>query len=144
MNRTYSIIFSFIAILLFVLLFFLIKNIKLVKVRQVLVYINGFALIISIFTLVVFYINIDPDVQFRDEKILFINKENRNEKIIKQYDINWKTNEKLFQNNYVKDFWIFRIYKYYRIDTLDLDKKKWQKYNGINQVERKMPIKTEI
>jgi len=125
MNRTYSLIFGIISILLCVLLFFLIKNIQTGKTRRILTFINGLGLIISFITLFVFYKNIDPDIQFRDSKVLYVNKQNSNEKIIRQFDVNWKTNKKEFQNNIVEDIGIFRIYKSYGIDTLKLDK-KWK------------------
>jgi hypothetical protein len=125
MNRTYSVIFGLTSILLSVLLFFLIKNIQTGKIRRILTFINGFGLIISSITLFVFYKNIDPDIQFKDYKVLYVNKQNSNEKIIRQFDVNWKTNEKEFQNNVVEDFGIFRIYKSYGIDTLKLDA-KWK------------------
>ena len=125
MNRNYSIIFGLISILLCVLLFILIKDISNGKIRRIFTFISGLGLIASILTLFVFYKNIDPDVQFRDSEILFVNKQNPNEKIIRQFDVNWKTNEKEFINNHVKDFGIFRIYKSYGIDTLNLDE-KWK------------------
>jgi len=127
MNRTYSVVFGLLSILLSILLFFLIKNVQSNTFKGILFFLNGLVLIISILTSLVFYTNIDPDVQFRDSKILFVNKENHNEKIIEQYDVNWKTNEKLFQNNQVENFGIFRLYKHYRIDTLKIDKEKWKK-----------------
>ena len=137
MNRAYSQIFGFTSILLTILLFFLIKNVQSGKVRRILIFINGLALISSVLTLFVYYKNIDPDIQFRDSKILFVNKDNSNEKIIEQYDVNWKTNEKLFQNNQIENFWIFRIYKHYGIDTLNLNKKKWKKVKQeINIIKR--------
>ena len=85
-------------------------------------FVNGLGFIASILTLFVFYKNIDPDVQYRDSQILFVNRQNPNEKIIRQFDVNWKTNKKYFINNQVEDFGIFRIYKSYGIDTLNLDK----------------------
>lgn len=88
-------------------------------------FINGIGLLTSVLTLFVFYNNIDPDVQFRDSEVLFVNKQNPNEKIIRQFDINWKTNEKEFMNNHIKDIGIFRIYKSYGIDTLNLNG-KWK------------------
>ena len=125
LNRTYSVVFGLTSILLCILLFFLIKNIRNGKTRRILNFINGIGLIASILTLFVFYKNIDPDVQFRNSGILFVSQQNTNEKIIRQFDINWKTNEKEFINNHVVDFGIFRVYKAYGIDTLNLDK-KWK------------------
>lgn len=125
MNRNYSIIFGFVSISLCVLLFFLIKTIQIGIARRILNFINGIGLFISFITLFVFYKNIDPDIQFRDFKVLHLNKQNPNEKIIKQYSVNWKTNEKEFQNNIVEDFGIFRIYKSIGIDTLKLNE-KWK------------------
>lgn len=125
MNRNYSVIFGFISISLCVLLFFLIKNIQTGKTRRILTFINGIGLFISFITLFVFYKNIDPDIQFRDFKVLYVNKQNPNEKIVKQYFVNWKTNEKEFHNNIVEDFGVFRIYKSSGIDTLKLNE-KWK------------------
>jgi hypothetical protein len=125
MNRKYSVIFGLTSVLLCVLLFILIKDISNGKTRRILIFINGLGLLASFLTLFVFYKNIDPDVQFRDSEILFVNKLNPNEKIIRQFDVNWKTNEKEFMNNHVKDIGIFRIYKSYGIDTLNLNK-KWK------------------
>ena len=125
MNRTYSVIFGWTSISLCGLIFFLIKDVKNGKTRRILTFINGIGFIVSVLTLFVFYKNIDPDVQFRDSEILFVNRENPNEKIIRQFDVNWKTNEKEFINNQVVDFGIFRIYKSYGIDTLNLNN-KWK------------------
>ncbi|MBB6464113.1 hypothetical protein [Flammeovirga kamogawensis] len=82
---------------------------------------NTFGLIISISTLFIFYNNIDPNVQFRDSEVLYVNNDNPNEKIIRQYDINWKTNKKEFFNNHVLDIGFFRIYKSYGIDIHKLN-----------------------
>jgi len=125
MNRKYSVIFGLISIMLCILLFILIKDIRNGKIRRILSFINGIGLLTSVLTLFVFYNNIDPDVQFRDSEVLFVNKQNPNEKIIRQFDINWKTNEKEFMNNHIKDIGIFRIYKSYGIDTLNLNG-KWK------------------
>lgn len=125
MNRTFSMVFGLISAILCILLFILIKNIENRKTHSILSFINILGLIASFLTLFVFYNNIDPDVQFRDSEILFINRQNPNEKIIRQSYVNWKTNEKEFINNHVKDIGIFRVYKSYGIDTLNLDK-KWK------------------
>ena len=88
-------------------------------------------LFIAIVNLIFYSAKIDPNIQFSDSEVLFINKENPNKRIVRQYYVNWKTNEKIFQNNEVTNYGIFRIYQSYQIDTLNLDK-KWNKNNSNN------------
>ena len=128
-NRVYGIIFGILSSTLFLLLFWIIKDIKSEKIKQLLIFINGFALIFAIGNLAVYYAKIDPDIQYRDYKTLYINKNNTDEKIVSQYDVNWKTLKKEYQNNHVADYGIFRIYKSYRIDTLKLNMDNWKKPN---------------
>lgn len=125
MNRTYGVVFGVLSTSLFVLLFWRIKHIATKKSKKLFIVINMLMLLFAFGNLVTYSLKIDPDVQLKDYKILFINKENRNEKIICQYDVNWKTNEKVFLNNYIEDFWIFRLFKKYNIDTLNLEE-KWK------------------
>ena len=126
MNRIYGVIFGYLSSILFILLFWIIKEIKSKGTKQLLNLMNGFMLFLAIGNLVVYSAKIDPDVQFKDAKILYVNELNPDEKIISQYDVNWKTNEKQFQNNHVENFGVFRIYKSYAIDTLNLEQ-KWKK-----------------
>jgi len=126
MNRTYGVTFGILSSILFLLLFWAINGIQAKEIKPFLYFLNGFMLVFVIGNLVVYSNRIDPDVQFKDYEILYINKLNPREKIISQYNVNWKTNEKEFQNNHVVDIGIFRIYKSYGIDTLYL-KRKWKK-----------------
>jgi hypothetical protein len=127
MNRTYGVTFGILSSTLFLLLFWIIKDIKSDKIRQFLIFINGLVLIFAIGNLAVYSAKIDPDIQFRDFKTLYVNKQNPNEKIVSQYYVNWKTLEKQYQKNYVADYGIFRIYRSYGIDTLNLNMEKWKK-----------------
>ncbi len=129
MNRAYGITFGILSSTLFLLLFWTIRHIKSEKIKQFLIFINGFALIFALGNLAVYSAKIDPDIQYRDYKTLYINKENDNEKIVSQYDVNWKTLEKEYQFNHVTDYGIFRIYKSYRIDTLNLRIEDWKRKN---------------
>ncbi len=133
MNRTYGVTFGFISSILFLLLFWIIKGIQSKETKQLLLFINGFMLVFAIGNLAVYSAKIDPDIQFKDSGILYVNELNPGEKIISQYYVNWKTNEKEFQNNHVEDIGIFRIYKTYGIDILNL-KQKWKKKTLHNTV----------
>jgi hypothetical protein len=131
MNRIYGVIFGVLSSILFLLLFWVINEIKYEKVKVILIFLNGFMLFIAVVNLIFYSAKIDPNIQFRDSEVLFINKENPNKRIVRQYYVNWKTNEKIFQNNEVTNYGIFRIYQSYQIDTLNLDK-KWNKNNSNN------------
>ncbi|MBL4642389.1 MAG: hypothetical protein JKY44_02235 [Flavobacteriaceae bacterium] len=133
MNRTYGVTFGILSFILFLLLFWAIKDIQAKEIKPLLYFMNGFMLVFAIGNLVVYSKKIDPDIQFKDYEILYVNKLNPREKIISQYDVNWKTNEKEFQNNHVVDIGIFRLYKSYGIDTLSL-KQKWKKKTLHNNV----------
>lgn len=125
-NRVYGITFGFISSILFLILFWIINEIKIKGLKIFLIFTNGFLLFFAIGNLTFYYFKIDPDIQFRDSKVLFINELNPNEKIISQYYVNWKTNQKKHQNNRIENIWVFRYYKSYNIDTLNLEK-NWRK-----------------
>ncbi len=127
MNRAYGVAFGISSTTLFFLLFWIIKEIKSYVMKISLFFINGFALIFAIGNLAVYYAKIDPDIQYRDYKTLYVNKENTDEKILRQYNVNWKTLKYEYQNNQVEDYGIFRYYKFYRVDTLKLHKNKWKR-----------------
>lgn len=133
MNRNYGVTFGFLSSILFFLLFWIIKDIKSEKIKQFLIFTNAFLLIFAIGSLFVYSKKIDPDIQFKDSEILYVNEQNTDEQIISQFDVNWKTNEKEFQNNHIENIGFFRIYKKYNIDTLNLEK-KWKKKTLYNTV----------
>jgi len=126
LNRIYGIFFHVISISLFGLLFLKIKELKQRLIRRILLFVNIIVFFLAIIDLPLYIMKIDPDIQYYDSKILYVNSLNNDEKIVRQYLINWKTNEKIYMNNHVKDVGYIRIFKTFNIDTMNL-KKEWIK-----------------
>jgi len=124
MNRAYGVTFGILSSTLFLLLFWIIKDLKSKKTKELLILSNGITLFFALGNLTVYSARVDPDIQFKDFQTLYISKQEPNEKIVNQYYVNWKTLEKQYENNHVIDYGVFRIYKSYRIDTLNLNMTK--------------------
>jgi len=128
-NRAFGIFFNIFCILFSVLLFLKIRTIK-NKFTNIILYVLNFIFLLG--ALLNFYIysnKIDPQTQFFDIATIYRNKSQKNDKIISQYYVNWKSNKPVPTNNRVYDFGPFRYFIEYDIDTLKIDKKEWVKEN---------------
>jgi hypothetical protein len=111
LNRIFGIAFNLLSILMFVLLFFEINKIVNKILKIILLNLNSIFLFIAIVNLPMYISQIDPEIQYYDEKVLLINPKNHSERLIRQYYINWKSNEKIYSNNLVNEFSCFRYIK---------------------------------
>ncbi len=127
LNRGFGTFFNIFCVLFSVLLFLKIRTIK-NKVMTIICAILNFTFMLGV--LINFYIysnKIDPQTQFFDISTIYRHKSQKNDKIISQYYVNWKTNKHIPTNNRVYDFGPFRYFIEYDIDTLKLDTKEWVK-----------------
>lgn len=69
---------------------------------------------------------LDPEVQYYDVEVKYLNKENKFKRTINQYRVNWKTNEKIYLENKVYDIGPFRYFIEYDIDSSKLNN-EWKK-----------------
>lgn len=81
-------------------------------------------LLIAMLSLAFYLMKIDPQTQYHDVEIIYYNNENKFDRIIYQYYVNWKTNEKVFRENRIYDIGPFRYFIEYNVDTSDL-KDNW-------------------
>ncbi len=128
-NRAFGTFFNIFCILFSVILLLKIRTIK-SKLINVICAVLNFVFMLG--TLINFYIysnKIDPQTQFFDIVTIYRNKNQKNDKIISQYYVNWKTNKPIPTNNRIYDFGPFRYFIEYDIDTLEIGKKEWVKEN---------------
>lgn len=97
---------------------------------NIILYVLNFIFLLGVLLNFYIYSNkIDPQTQFFDIATIYRNKSQKNDKIISQYYVNWKSNKPVPTNNRVYDFGPFRYFIEYDIDTLKIDKKEWEKEN---------------
>jgi hypothetical protein len=128
-NRAFGISFNVFCVLFSILLFLKIRT---VKNKWMVIFCSVLNYIFLFGTLLNFYIysnKIDPQTQFFDIATIYRNKSQKNDKIISQYYVNWKSNKPVPTNNRIYDFGPFRYFVEYNIDTLEIDKRKWVKEN---------------
>lgn len=128
-NRGFGISFNVFCVLFSILLFLKIRT---VKNKWMVIFCSVLNYIFLFGTLLNFYIysnKIDPQTQFFDIATIYRNKSQKNDKIISQYYVNWKSNKPVPTNNRVYDFGPFRYFVEYDIDTLEIDKREWVKEN---------------
>lgn len=124
-NRVFGTFFYAFCILFSIQLFL---KIRIIKNEWISIFCSVLNFVFLLGTLLNFYSysnKIDPQTQFFDIAIIYSNKSQKNDKIISQYYVNWKTNKHILTYNRVYDFKPFRYFIKYDIDTLQLDKKKW-------------------
>jgi hypothetical protein len=125
-NNCYRFSFFILSIILFFNLFFIIYRIKQLKYSLGLYFINGVLFLGSIFIAPLIIFGADPEVdqyEFFDDKILYVNPENKNDKIIAQHSFDWKTREEQYWNNHVIEYGVLRYYKEYKLVGKEFDKK---------------------
>jgi hypothetical protein len=126
-NRGFGISFNVFCVLFSILLFLKIRT---VKNKWMVIFCSVLNYIFLFGTLLNFYIysnKIDPQTQFFDIATIYRNKSQKNDKIISQYYVNWKSNKPVPTNNRVYDFGPFRYFVEFDIDTLEIDKREWVK-----------------
>ncbi|WP_312825739.1 hypothetical protein [Epilithonimonas sp.] len=126
LNRIFGVFFNIFFIYTCLII---IKNTKLldnVYLKYAILILNGLFLFISLINLPLYLLKIDPQVQYFDIETLYYSKENKFDKIEKQYYVNWKNNLKDTIVNNVSDFGPFRKFNEYDVDINKLDS-KWQK-----------------
>jgi hypothetical protein len=127
LNRTFGFFFNLFCVVFSVLLFLKIRTIKNKGMTIICAVLNFIFLIGSLINFYIYSNKIDPQIQFFDIATIYRNKSHKNDKIISQYYVNWKSNKPIPTNNRVYDFGPFRYFIEYDIDTLKLDKKEWVK-----------------
>ena len=128
-NRGFGISFNVFCVLFSILLFLKIRT---VKNKWMVIFCSVLNYIFLFGTLLNFYIysnKIDPQTQFFDIATIYRNKSQKNDKIISQYYVNWKSNKPVPTNNRIYDFGPFRYFVEFDIDTLEIDKREWVKEN---------------
>jgi hypothetical protein len=129
LNRGFGTFFNIFCVLFSVLLFLKIRTIKIKWISIICSVLNFVFLLGAILNFYIYSNKIDPQTQFFDITTIYRKKSQKNDKIISQYYVNWKTNKDIPTNNRVYDFGPFRYFVEYDIDTLKLDKKEWLKEN---------------
>lgn len=74
----------------------------------------------------IYSMKIDPQNQYYDVEITYFNRKNKFEKIINQYYVDWKSNNKIYNQNKVFDFGPFRYFIEYNVNTDSLSE-NWVK-----------------
>ncbi len=128
-NRAFGTFFNIFCILFSVLLFLKIRTIKNKWMTIICAFLNFILLLGALLNFYLYSNKIDPQTQFFDIAIIYRHKNQKNDKIISQYYVNWKTNKPIPTNNRVYDFGPFRYFIEYDINTLEIDKKDWVKEN---------------
>ena len=90
-------------------------------------------LLIAILSFAFYLLKLDPKRQYHDVKITYYNKENKFDRVIYQYHVNWKTNEKKFQENRIYDIGPFRYFIEKNVDTSKL-KGNWMSTESGNSL----------
>jgi len=121
LNRLFGITFNVFCFYVSFLIFQYSKTVKSKFIKHSFTTINSIFLLISLLNFLLYLLKIDPETQYYDIKTLYYNRNNKFEKIEEQYYINWKNNQKNIVANKVYDFWIFRNFIEYHIDTNNLD-----------------------
>ena len=129
LNRGFGTFFNIFCILFSVLLFLKIRTIKNKWTTIIFAILNFIFLLGALINFYIYSNKIDPQTQFFDIATIYRNKNQKNDKIISQYYVNWKTNKPIPTNNRVYDFGPFRYFIEYDIDTLEIGKKEWVKEN---------------
>jgi len=126
-NRAFGTFFNVFCVLFSLLLFLKTRTIKNKLINVICAVLNFIFLLGTLLNFYIYSNKIDPQTQFFDIATIYRNKSQKNDKIISQYYVNWKSNKPVTTNNRVYDFGPFRYFIEYDIDTLKLDKKEWVK-----------------
>ncbi len=132
-NRAFGVFFNVYCFYLLFLFFKLIRRIRNKILKIVLIILNNLFLLIAILSFAFYLMKLDPQKQYHDVKITYYNKENKFDKIVYQYHVNWKTNEKKFQENRIYDIGHFRYFIENNVDTSKL-KENWKSTEGGNSL----------
>jgi hypothetical protein len=125
-NRAFGIFFHIYSLYTLFILLKIFLKIKSIILRNVSLTFIGFFFLITILNFTFYLMKIDPQTQYKDVEVKYFNKNNKFERIIKQYRVNWKTNEKTYQENKVYDIGPFRYFMEYDVDSSKLNN-EWQK-----------------
>jgi glucan phosphoethanolaminetransferase (alkaline phosphatase superfamily) len=123
-NRAFGIFFNLYCFYVLFLFLKLIRRIRNKVFKTVMITLNIMFLLIAMLSLAFYLMKIDPQTQYHDVEIIYYNNENKFDRIIYQYYVNWKTNEKVFRENRIYDIGPFRYFIEYNVDTSDL-KDNW-------------------
>ena len=121
LNRFYGILFNLFCFYVSITIFYSLKSVRYIILRYILLIINAGFLIIALIIFPLYLLRLDPQTQYYDIQTLYLNKENKLEKIQEQYYINWKTNKKHIVSNRIYDCGPFRNYIEYHVDVNNLD-----------------------
>lgn len=119
-NRAFGIFFNVYCFYVLFLCFKLIRRIRNKILRIIVIVLNNLFLLIAIVSSAFYLLKLDPQRQYHDVKITYYNRENKFDRIMYQYHVNWKTNEKKFQENRIYDIGPFRYFIEKDIDTSKL------------------------
>jgi hypothetical protein len=135
-NRAFGIFFNVYCFYVLFLSFKLIRRIRIKILKIALIVLNSSFLLVAILSFAFYLMKLDPQRQYYDVEITYHNKENKCDRIMYQYYVNWKTNEKKFQENRIYDIGPFRYFIEKDIDTSKLKGNWMSKERGDSLIIR--------
>lgn len=120
-NRAFEVFFNVYCIYVSFILLKLFLSIKNDLMRNVTIVLNTLFLGITLLYFSSYLMRLDPKIQFYDVEIKYFSKKNKFERIINQYYVVWKNNQKKYFENRVCDIGPFRYYIEYDVNLSELN-----------------------